>query len=306
MPEAGSVGSQGRDRIICFGDVIDDVVAIPAGPIRDDTDTEAVIRLTPGGSAANTAAWLGSLGAGVDFVGAVHESDVERHAAALPGVTAHLAGHATLPTGVIVVVVQGQTRTMLTQRGANVALDPADVTPDLLAGASVLHLTGHVLLNDAGAAGISQLIGRARAAGVAVSVDPGSAGFIADYGVEEFLTAIAGASILFPSLEEGSLLTGLAGSEAMALKLAESFDIVALTLGTDGVLVATGDTVEHVVASHAEVVDPTGAGDAFVAGFLADWVRTHDTSAAAMTGALVGARAVETMGGRPPHESRGS
>ena len=292
MPEPGQ-------RIVCFGDLIDDVVAVPQGPIRDDTDTEASIRILPGGSAANTAAWLGSLGADVDLVGIVGSADVARHEASLPGVRAHLRGHATEPTGTIVVVVQGQSRTMLTQRGANRTLDPADVTDALLADAAVLHLTGHVLLNDVGAAGIGQLIARATAAGVTVSVDPGSAGFIADYGVEAFLEAFAGASILLPSLEEGSLLTGLAAPEAIAAALAETFDVVALTMGMDGVIMAFGDTVEHVVASHAEVVDPTGAGDAFAAGFLAEWVRTNDPIASAMCGVLVGARAVETIGGRP-------
>lgn len=292
MPEAGQ-------RIVCFGDLIDDVVAVPQGPIRDDTDTEASIRILPGGSAANTAAWLGSLGADVDFVGIVGSADVARHEASLPGVRAHLRGHTTEPTGTIVVVVQGQSRTMLTQRGANRTLDPADVTDELLANAAVLHLTGHVLLNDVGSAGIGQLIARATAAGVTVSVDPGSAGFIADYGVEAFLEAFAGASILLPSLEEGSLLTGLAAPEAIAAALAETFDVVALTMGMDGVIMAFGDTVEHVVASHAEVVDPTGAGDAFAAGFLAEWVRTNDPIASAMCGVLVGARAVETIGGRP-------
>jgi sugar/nucleoside kinase (ribokinase family) len=288
------------ERIVCFGDVIDDIVAVPEGVIRDDTDTPASIRMMPGGSAANTAAWLGSLGADVDFVGIVSAPDVPRHSHALPGVTAHLAGHPTLPTGTIVVVVQGQSRTMLTQRGANHALDPADVTPALLAEAAVVHLTGHVLLNDAGADGISRLIARARAAGVAVSVDPGSAGFIADYGVDAFRAAIAGASSLLPSLEEGSLLTGLAAPEAIAAKLAESFDVVALTLGMEGVIVAFGEVVEKIVATHARVVDPTGAGDAFAAGFLAEWARAGDPIAAAMAGVLVGARAVETMGGRPP------
>ncbi len=292
-----------KSRIVCFGDVIDDVLAVPEGPIRDDTDTPAQIRQRPGGSAANTAAWLGELGAPVDFVGIVGEgvrgSDATRHAEALPGVEAHIATHPTLPTGTIVVVVQGQTRTMLTQRGANRALSPEAVTDELLAEARVLHLTGHALLNDAGAEGFANLIARATAAGVAVSVDPGSAGFIADYGVEEFLAAIAGATILFPSLEEGSLLTGLAGSEAIAAKLAESFPIVALTLGVDGVIVAFGDTVERVQASHAAVVDPTGAGDAFAAGFLTDWVQSGDAIAAAMCGALVGARAVTIVGGRP-------
>ena len=77
-------------------------------------------------------------------------------------------------------------------------------------------------------------------------------------------------------------------------------NVVALTMGMDGVIMAFGDTIEHVVASHAEVVDPTGAGDAFAAGFLAEWVRTNDPIAAALCGVLVGARAVETIGGRPP------
>ena len=292
-----------KPRIICFGDLIDDVLAVPGGPIRDDTDTPSLIRQLPGGSAPTGGGGLGEWGAAVDFAGMVGPGgggrDAPRHTAALPGVDAHIATHPTMPTGTIVVIVQGQTRTMLTQRGANLALNPRDVTAQLLSEAGVLHLTGHVLLNDAGAAGIVDLIARANAAGVAVSVDPGSAGFIADYGVEKFLTAIAGASILFPSLEEGSLLTGLAAPESIAAKLAESFGIVALTLGIDGVIVAFGETVERVQASHAAVVDPTGAGDAFDAGFLADWVKSGDPIAAAMCGALVGARAVTTVGGRP-------
>ncbi|MCY7413059.1 MAG: PfkB family carbohydrate kinase [Salinibacterium sp.] len=288
------------DRIICFGDLIDDVVVVPSGPIRADTDTPSSIRFRAGGSAANTAAWLAELGAAVDYVGVAGANDVARHSGLLAGVTAHIAPSHSLPTGTIVVMVDGERRSMLTERGANAALDPIAVTDAMLAEAAVLHLTGHTLLNDAGAAGITELIARARTAGVAVSVDPGSAGFVADYGVDAFLAAIAGASILLPSLEEGSLLTGLAVPEAIAAKLAESFDLVALTLGLDGVIVAFGETVERISASHATIVDPTGAGDAFTAGFLADWVRAHDPIAAGMCGVLVGARAVETIGGRPP------
>ena len=95
-----------RAGIIAFGDVIDDVVAIPLGPIRDDTDTPSSIRFSAGGSAANTAAWLGALDAEVDFVGSVGLDDVVRHSALLRGVTAHLRGHDELPTGTIVVIVE--------------------------------------------------------------------------------------------------------------------------------------------------------------------------------------------------------
>lgn len=282
------------DRIICFGDVIDDVVAIPVGPIRDDTDTPSSIRFRAGGSAANTAAWLGSLGAPVDFVGSVAAADVDRHTALLPNVAAYLRADADLPTGTIVVIVEGERRAMLTERGANGKLDPADVTDAMLDAAAVLHIAGHALLNDLG---IGDLIARAHAAGTSVSVAPGSAGFIADFGVDAFLSQIAGADILFPSLEEGRLLTGLSDPEAVALALPA--ETVVLTLGRDGVAVAHGGVVTFVEAVTVPVVDPTGAGDAFCAGFLDQWVRTGDPVVSARAGALVASRAVGVIGGRP-------
>ena len=286
-------------RIITFGDVIDDVVAIPDGPIRDDTDTPSSIHSRPGGSAANTAAWLGSLGADAVFVGSVAASDVERHRQLLAAVGAgsELHGSADLPTGTIVVIVDGQHRAMLTERGANTALDPAWVTDELLAGARVLHITGHALLNDAGADGIAGLVARARAAGVTVSVAPGSAGFIADYGPSRFLEAVAGADILFPSLDEGRLLTGLDAPEDIVEAL--DFGTVVLTLGVAGVIVrhAGGSAGVHAVV--APVVDPTGAGDAFCAGYLDAWVRTGDPVDSARAGALVASGAVAVIGGRP-------
>lgn len=290
-----------RTRIICFGDLIDDVIAIPLGPIRDDTDTPSSIRFLPGGSAANTAAWLGALGAAVDFVGAVGARDVAMHEAVLgaSGATPHLTAVADLPTGTIVVIVEGGNRHMLTERGGNSRLDPQKVTAELLDKAAALHITGHTLLNDAGAAGIADLIARAKAAGVAVSVAPGSAGFIADYGVDEFFAAVAGADILFPSLEEGRLLTGRGTPELIAAALAESFGTVALTLGAEGVALAHDGLAMHVEAVPATVVDPTGAGDAFCAGYLAQWVETGDVIAAARAGAIVASTALGIVGGRP-------
>lgn len=291
-----------RTRIVAFGDVIDDVVAMPYGAIRLDTDTPSSIGFRAGGSAANTAAWLGALGAKVDFVGIVGRDDVARHAAMLEkvGVSARLRGHPTLTTGTIVIIVDGDHRTMLTERGANSELDPDDVTDDILADAAVLHLTGHALLNASGAAGFAGLIARANGAGVPVSIDPGSAGFIADYGVERFLAAIAGARLLFPSLDEGRVLTGLSDPEAIVARLGADFPTVALTMGTSGVVIADGGSILIVPAMTAPIVDPTGAGDAFCAGFLREWVAGHDLAAAADAGARVASRAVGSIGGRPP------
>ena len=129
-----------RPGILVVGDVIDDTVVIPSGPIRPDTDTTSTIRRVAGGSAANTAAWLAALGADVSFVGAVGKADVARHAALLPGVDAHLQA-VDAATGAIIVLVQGAERSMLTDRGANAELD-FDAIPDALIRAHV-HLTGH-------------------------------------------------------------------------------------------------------------------------------------------------------------------
>jgi sugar/nucleoside kinase (ribokinase family) len=289
-------------RIVVFGDVIDDVVVVPKGAIRPDTDTVSSIRQRAGGSAANVAAWMGSLGASVDFVGVVGRDDVARHSALLvsAGATPHLIGDPDLPTGAIVVIVDGEQRTMLTETGANAHMTPDTVDDELLAAATLVHFTGYSLFGAHDPMSIRRLIDRAIRLGVEVSVDPGSAGFIADLGTQNFLDAVTGADLIFPNLEEGRVLTGLDDAEQIVTRLGESFAIVALTLDTEGVVLGwRGHPISRIDAVASRIVDPTGAGDAFAAGFLTEWVRSRDALAAARAGARAGAVAVTTIGGRP-------
>lgn len=294
--------TDGDTRIVVFGDVIDDVIATPSGPIRADTDTPSMIERRGGGSAANTATWLATLGTSVDFVGRVGVLDLERHTRVLreAGVRPMLAGDHELPTGTIVILVDGNTRSMLTERGANAALDPESVSDAILEGAAALHFTGYSLFGRTETSGFTRLIKRAKSRGLHVSVDAGSAGFMADFGAKRFLSAIAGADLLFPSLEEGRELTGLDDPEAIANKLAKNFPLVALTLGSAGVIVASRDGSVLVDVVPVKTVDPTGAGDAFCAGFLSEWIVSHDSRAAAEVGARLAAQAVGIVGGRPP------
>ena len=217
--------------ILVVGDVIDDTVVIPSGPIRPDTDTTSTIRRVAGGSAANTAAWLAALGADVSFVGAVGQADVGRHTALLPGVDVHLQT-VDAPTGAIIVLVQGAERSMLTDRGANAELD-FDAIPDALIRAHV-HLTGHSMAASDGNA-FARFLRRAKAAGATVSVSPGSVAYIDALGAGRFAEVIAGADVLFASLAEGA---ALAGAEAPA-EIAARVDAptLVLTLGADGVIV---------------------------------------------------------------------
>lgn len=294
MPRSG--------RVVVFGDVIDDIVVVPSGPIRGDTDTPSSITHRSGGSAANVASWLGYRGVAVDFVGRVAASDVAKHSATLArfGVTPHLAGDDEAPTGTIVIIVDGNSRSMLTERGANDRFSADAVTDGMLDSAALVHFTGYSIYHGDHQDAIARLFARAAARGVPVSVDPASAGSIGDFGAERFLDLISEASLLMPNLDEGRSLTALEDPSAIAAALGERFPLVALTLGEGGVIVAQqGLEQVRVDAVPSVAVDPTGAGDAFTAGFLAEWVQHGDPVVAARVGVEVAALAVTAVGGRP-------
>lgn len=281
-------------RVLVVGDVIDDVIVVPHGAIRPDTDTISDIRSRPGGSAGNTASWLGHIGVSVEFVGMVGAVDIARHSAEFEsyGVVPRLQGHPTLPTGAIVVLVEGEKRSMLTERGANDSIDLSTVD---VTGFAALHLTGYSLFTIPDPAPVTALIQRAKAAGLEICVDPGSAGFLRDYGVQRFLAAIEGATILVPNLDEARVLTGLGDAAACQAALAKIFPLVAVTIDRAGVIV-NGVTVPAVDVA---IVDPTGAGDAFTAGFLGEYLTSRDAAAAALAGTRLAAVAVSSLGARP-------
>jgi sugar/nucleoside kinase (ribokinase family) len=291
-----------RTRIVAFGDIVNDIVAVPRAAVRRDTDTMSTIRPRPGGSAANTAAWLGSLGGEVDFVGCVGIADLDYHAQQLQaqGVTPHLTTAPGLPTSTIVILVEGEHRTMLTERGASRALRAADLTDELLDQTAVLHLTGYTLVDGPRAAGMRDLIDRAHAAGALVSLNPGSAGFIADFGAADFVSAIEGVDIVIANVHEAELLCDQTEPERVARAIGDRYGLAVITQGPDNVFVAErGSKPISVPVPQARIVDPTGAGDAMSAGFLHSWVTDHDTVRAAQAGILVAARAVMVIGGRP-------
>lgn len=286
-----------------IGDVINDIIVRPRGAVMADSDTVASIEQHPGGSGANVAAWLGQLGAPVRFFGRVGAADVEVHRAALAdvGVEARLTVDEALPTGTIVVVLDDQgRRTMYTDRGANAALAAGDVPVGAVETAAALHVSGYVLVEPEARAAAVELMARAHGAGVPVSVDPGSAAFIAAMGAESFRRLVAAADIVTPNLDEGRVLTGAHDPRDVVTELASAHRVVALTLGADGVLVAVdGVSPVHVPAPPTVAVDPTGAGDAFCAGFLHAYRAGRSAADAARDGVAVATEAVTTVGARP-------
>jgi sugar/nucleoside kinase (ribokinase family) len=254
--------------LVVLGDLMVDVVARIVGPLAHGSDTPAQISVQGGGSAANTAAWAASIGTDVALVCRV--GDDERGRAALPDLDVRAVVDPEKPTGTCVVLVEpGGERTMLPDPGAN-----DGPLPEIPLG-DHLHVVGYALLRDGPRASALAAIDRARGAGMSVSVDPSSWALLRP-------GAIPPVDLLLPNEREAEYLDG-----EMAVKL-----------GAGGA--RWGDV--HVPAEPVEVVDTTGAGDAFAAGFLSAHLTGAGRREALEAGCRLAARAVAQVGARPSYD----
>jgi sugar/nucleoside kinase (ribokinase family) len=295
--------------VVVCGDVINDVLVKPLAGITPDSDTPAAIRACPGGSAANQAAWMAHLGADVTFAGRVGARDAEYHRRELAraGVRANLAADAEADTGSIVVMVAGDgERTMFADRGANLRLQRSDIPDGLLDDAAVLHLTGYTFCEPPLLRVALSLLGEARSRGLAVTVDPGSAAFLARLEPAAFLRWTEGAAICFPNRDEAAVLVGDADPVTMAARLTGHYGVVVVKLGGAGcVLAVPGEAPVPIAAYPADARDTTGAGDAFCGAFMSRWLAagpdlpTADLTGAAEFAARIAASVVTRFGARP-------
>ncbi|MFJ8096439.1 carbohydrate kinase family protein [Streptomyces griseofuscus] len=304
---AGVTGDR-TGALLVVGDVVTDVVARHRGPLATGTDTAAVIRTLPGGAGANVACWAADSGcADVRLLGRVGADAAAWHGRELvaSGVRPLLVADPQAATGTVVCLVDAGAaaeRTFLTDSGASLRLEPADWSDALLDGVAWLHLSGYLLFTESSRALAKTALDAARARGVPVSMDPASAGFLAELGVGRFLAFAKELDALLPSRDEACLLTGLPEPADAAAELSRVVPLVVVKAGADGALVSrSGGTPVRVPAVPTSARDTTGAGDAFTGAFLAALLAGADPREAAALGCRAGARAVSRVGGRPPH-----
>jgi sugar/nucleoside kinase (ribokinase family) len=290
--------------ILVIGDVMTDVIVRPHGALVRGSDRAATIRPAPGGSGANQAAWLGHLGIAVAFAGRVGVADVAAQSASLHahGVEPHLGGDAELPTGLLVTLLDPDgERSFFSDRGANARLGPADLPLRLLDGVRLLHVSGYSLFSEAPRAAVLGFCAAARQRGVAVTLDAASAGFLAEVGAATFLGWTSGVETLFANADEAAALTGETDPRAQIAALARHYPVVVLKRGAAGAMALACDRhVQTAPAPEVAVVDTTGAGDAFLAGFLAARLSGQSLGDCLAAGTALGARAATLLGGRPP------
>jgi sugar/nucleoside kinase (ribokinase family) len=293
--------------LLVIGDVVTDVVALHGTPVATGTDTAADIVLRPGGSGANTASWAAHLGADARLLTRVGHDTGEWHTAGLlrAGVRPHVRIDPDHPTAVVIAMIDvtGE-RSMLTNRGASGHICAADWDDALLDGVRHLHLSGYTLFAEPGLELARIAMRAACRRGVTMSVDPASAGFLRRFGPDRFLKETAPAGIVIPNRDEALLLTGGVGGdlsgETAAEALSRLYGTAVVKLGSRGALLARGGRViARTPAERTEVIDSTGAGDAFAAGFLTALLSGKNSEEALVSGCRAGAEAVAQVGGRP-------
>ncbi|MFZ0324460.1 MAG: sugar kinase, partial [Actinomycetes bacterium] len=289
--------------VVTVGDLFTDVIAELSTSLRYGDDTRARISTHGGGATANTAAWLGVDGVSVGVVARVGDDAWGRAALEVLG-DHRIQVHATLDrdhatgTCVVLVDVDGE-RSMASDPGASAFLSPEDLPVSWFAPSGHLHLSGYSMTQPVSRLGVRHAVALARECGMTVSLDPGSITTVESVGLTEFLAEVRGMDLLFPNDDEALALTGARTPESAALALAAATSEVVVKLGRDGALWSDGQRVEHVAAEPVSVVDTTGAGDAFAAGFLAAWLSDRDPAEALRRGSSVAADCVQRVGARP-------
>jgi sugar/nucleoside kinase (ribokinase family) len=277
----------------------------------DAARAEALYRLmgpaieASGGSTANTMAGLASLGGTGAFIGKVRDDllgSVFRHDLTAQGVRfatpAATSGPGTARC-LILVTPDGQ-RTMNTYLGACVELGPEDVDPELVRAAQVTYLEGYLVDPPAAQEAFRRAAAIAHAAGrkVALSLsDP----FCVDRHRARFRELVAGhVDILFANEAEICSLYETTEFAAAAAAVRGQVAIAALTRSEQGSLILA-DGAEHAIAAQpvARVVDTTGAGDLYAAGFLYGLTRGLPLPTCGAIGSLCAAEIISHIGARP-------
>jgi sugar/nucleoside kinase (ribokinase family) len=258
-----------------------------------------------GGSVANSIAGLASFGAKCGFIGRVAADQfggIFRHDIRSLGVaydTLPAADGAPTARCLILVTPDGE-RTMNTFLGASVDFTPEDLDRDLIGAAKIVYLEGYLFDRDEAKAAFRDAARAAKAAGAKVALSLSDA-FCVNRHRDDFRSLVReGADIVFANEKEITMLYQVNSFEEAAEAALQDCEMAVLTRSEAGsVIVAAGETIEIEAKPVRRVVDLTGAGDLYAAGFLYGLTRGAPLPACGRLGSLAAAEAIGHIGARP-------
>lgn len=292
-------------NVLCIGDVMLDVIArINVSPqkINYGSDTASRISTSSGGAAGNVAAWLTRTDARSTIVSHVGDDPAGSAIVAEFDALGVAHGELVIPgetSGVVVVLVDSSgERTMFPDKGANSRLTIADL-PDL-SNFQAVYISGYALLNPLARDGVLEMVAKIKADGIPIYFDPASVGSMKDVTDKELHTWFSLMDVLLLNEEESIYLTGSVDIERALDYLLDFSEVVVIKRGSAGAIAkARGFDSISVAAVATTVVDTTGAGDSFAAGFIASFSKNRDLTAALQAGGELAAGCVAIVGGRP-------
>lgn len=254
-----------------------------------------------GDSAANTMSGLARLGAksgfltmmGNDEMGQFFTNEMTRTGVEM------LALKSDTPTGrVIAMVTPDGERTFATCLGASIELSPDDIKPELFDNWDIFYIEGYLVANPDM---LRKAISTAKDKGLKIAID------LASYNVVEesrdFLLELVNnyVDIVFANEQEALALTGMEPENALHY-IAERCEIAVVKIGAKGAYIQRGNEIVTIPPMKADVVDTTGAGDMWAAGFLAGLVKGENLQKCGMMGAIVAKNIIEVMGAKMDDE----
>jgi sugar/nucleoside kinase (ribokinase family) len=264
---------------------------------------------TSGGSAANTVAGVASLGGRAAYIGKVADDQlgaVFRHDLRAIGVAFGSQPSSAAPTGrCLIFVTPDAERTMQTYLGASVDLAPDDVVEDIVAAARTVFLEGYLWDPPKAKEAFLRAARLAHAAGREVSLTLSDA-FCVERHRESFLELVAHhVDVLFANEEEIIALYRAATFEEAMQRVRGHCRVAALTRGARGSVVLSGDEFHVIDAEPVErIVDLTGAGDLYAAGFLWGLSRGLDLPSCGRVASIAAAEVIGHIGPRPERRLR--
>lgn len=258
-----------------------------------------------GGSAANTLVGVASFGGRAAFIGKVADDDFGKvfahdiRAAGVDFASAPVGGQAPTSRCLILVTPDGE-RTMNTYLGISTDLDQGEVDPDAIRASGIVYLEGYLFDRPEAKAAFRQAVEIARSAGRKVALTL-SDGFCVDRHRSEFRDLIRdGVDILLANEDEITSLYETDDFEDAAQRAASDTNLAALTRSAKGsVIIAQGERIEIPVHPIERLVDSTGAGDLYAAGFLYGIATGKDLATAGRLGSLAAAEVISHVGARP-------
>ena len=253
--------------------------------------------LVTGGSVANAINGVANLGVPCGFLGSIgHDElgDLFSGEQIAQGIQP-LFIYSDLPTGRAVGFVEPDgERTFATYLGAAAELKPDDVSPERLKGFEIFFIEGYLVFNHSL---IMAAASAAKRAGLTVALD------LASYNVVEANREILNelvddyVDIVFANEEEAKSFTGMQPLDAVH-NIAARCDIAVVKIGKEGAYIKQGNVLKHIPAAGDLVVDTTGAGDFFAAGFLAGIAKGYDLEKSGKLGALLASRVIRVPGAK--------